>query len=815
DYTKAWSVTSNPPKICSTSSPLDGDAIAVDFTGAGSCTVSLTVTDPMDPTDCVTICTKIVDVDAQPPCDIAGDFATCLKDPGPTNETYTTTVGAEYARAWSATSDPADICSIPGATDGGSVLVNFTGTGVCTLTLTVTDPMDPTDCVHVCSQVITINPIPPCDISGDDHTCFPTSETYTTTVPDQYTRAWSATSTPPGICNIPGATDGGSVTIDFTGAGTCTLTLTVTDPNDPADCGHVCTKLIDVDAQPPCDITGDFHICLLDPGPTTEIYSTGVGAGYNKQWSFSSTPGGICSIDGPADGDQVTVNFTAAGECTVTLRVTDPMDPEDCFHECTQVITIDPLPPCDIAGDFATCLQAIGPTTKTYTTTVGAEYSRQWSAVSEPTDICSFTTPTDGGSVTLNFTGTGVCTLTLTVTDPNDPLDCGHVCCFPSTEIYTTSVDNPTGRPESFPAAGVAYTKLWSATSNPPGICNIVGPTDGNEVSIDFTGAGSCTLMLSIYDPLDPTDCLSMCTKIIDIDAQPPCDIAGDLAVCLLDPGPTVETYTTTVGAEYDRQWSATSVPPGICDFTTGTTGGSVSIGFTGAGVCTLTLTVTDPMDPTDCVHVCTQVIEAMLTPPCDISGDDHTCFPMSETYTTTVGDNYTRTWSATSTPPGICSIPGATDGGSVTIDFTGAGSCTLMLEVSDPNDPKDCHSVCTRIIESDPQPPCDITGDLHTCFPMSETYTTTVGAEYSRSWSVTSTPPGICNTSGPLDGGSVTVNFTTAGQCTVTLVVTDPADPTDCVHECTQVVEVSPQPPCDIAGDASTCIKDPGPTTE
>jgi len=837
NYTKAWSVTSNPPGICATNGALDGDQLTVDFTGAGSCTVSLTVTDPNDPTDCVTVCTKVVNVNALPPCDISGDLSTCLKVPGPTTETYTTTVGAEYNRQWSVVSEPADICNFTTPTNGGSVGLNFTGTGVCTLTLTVTDPNDPNDCGHVCSQIITVNPTPPCNIEGDLHTCFPSSETYTTTVGDEYTRVWSATSTPPGICNIPGSTSGSSVTVDFTGAGSCTLKLEVFDPNDPTDCLSVCTLVIESDPQPPCDITGDLHLCLLDSGPTTETYSTSVGAAYNKQWSFSSDPGGICFIDGPADGDQVTVNFTGAGQCTVTLRVTDPMDPEDCIHECSQVITIDPLPPCDISGDLFTCLKVPGPTTETYTTTVGAQYNRVWSATSTPPGICNIPGSTTDGSVTVNFTGTGVCTLTLTVTDPNDPNDCGHVCsqiitvnptppcdiqgddhtCFPSTETYTTTVDNPNLK--ALTISGLVYTKLWSATSTPPGICEISGPTDGPSVTVNFTGAGTCTLKLEIFDPNDPTDCLSVCTKIIESDPLPPCDISGDASTCLLVPGPTTETYTTTVGAEYNRQWSATSNPPGICNIPGATDGGSVTVNFTGAGTCTLTLTVTDPTDPNDCGHVCTQIIDVLDTPPCDISGDDHTCFPSSETYTTTVGANYTRAWSATSTPPGICNIPGATDGGSVTVNFTGAGTCTLTLTVSDPNDPDKCLSTCTKIIESDPLPPCDITGDLHTCLmnpgPTTETYTTTVGAEYNRLWSVTSTPPGICTTSGPLDGGSVTVNFTGAGQCTVKLTVTDPADPTDCIHECTQVVTVAPQPPCDISGDASTCLLAEGPTTE
>jgi hypothetical protein len=48
--------------------------------------VSLTVTDPNDPTDCTTTCTQIVKVDPQPPCTITGDIAVCVG----TTENYNT-----------------------------------------------------------------------------------------------------------------------------------------------------------------------------------------------------------------------------------------------------------------------------------------------------------------------------------------------------------------------------------------------------------------------------------------------------------------------------------------------------------------------------------------------------------------------------------------------------------------------------------------------------------------------------------------------------------------------------------------------------
>jgi len=350
-YTRAWSVTSTPPGICSTSSPLDGASITVSFTGAGVCTISLTVTDPLNPDVCQETCTRLVTVNPQPPCDISGDPAVCLLDPGPTNRTYTTTVGAQYNRQWSATSNPPGICNIPGATDGGSVTVNFTGAGICTLTLTVTDPNDPGDCGHACVQIIQVSDAPPCNITGDPTTCFPSTETYSTTIGAPYTRAWSITSTPPGICNTTSVLSGSSITVNFTGAGVCTVSLTITDPQNQASCQETCTQLVTVNSQPPCDIDGPATASV----GSTVAFMTSLNPGdYDLSWSASSDPADICAIVGPTTGvASINVMFTGVGACTVMLEVRDPDNPDICINTCTLIVTVEP-------NDSFACPHTIG-----------------------------------------------------------------------------------------------------------------------------------------------------------------------------------------------------------------------------------------------------------------------------------------------------------------------------------------------------------------------------------------------------------------------------------------------------------------------
>ncbi len=452
----------------------------------------------------------------------------------------------------------------------------------------------------------------PCDVSGDTHVCVGNTKTYTTTVGAPFLRTWSVTSSPAGICNITGPTDGASVQVNFTGAGTCTVSLLVKDPLDPDACQKTCSQIVLVDPQPPCDIDGDQNVCVGN----RKTYSTTVngvidnagedfgrpeafGVGYLLSWSVTSTPGGICSINGPTDGSSIDVDFTGAGTCTVSLTVTDPNDPTDCVTTCTRIVTVNPQPPCDIDGDQHACVG----NTKTYTTTAGAQ-----------------------------------------------------------------------------------YTRTWSVTSTPAGICNIVGGNTGGSINVNYTGAGVCTVSLTVSDPNDPTDCVTTCTRIVNVDLQPPCNIDGDRLVCV----GTTKTYTTTVGAEYTRTWSVTSNPGGICAVSGGNTGGSVNVNFTGAGTCTVTLTVTDPNDPVDCRTVCSLVVTSNAVATCSISGPDNVCSGATDLIYSVITDpaDAPVNWEIS----GNASIVGPTTGPSVSVTAgDGGGSFTLKVTVSS----GECSNTC------------------------------------------------------------------------------------------------------------------------
>lgn len=179
--------------------------------------------------------------------------------------------------------------------------------------------------------------LPACAIAGDDHTSFPSTENYTTTVTTPFTRLWSLSSTPAGICNTDDPLTGSSIDVNFTGAGVCTVSLTVRDPLNPQVCTTTCNYLVTIIAMDPCIITGEDQTC----SGSSQTFSTAAGTRFSKKWTATSTPAGICNVSGSNTGNQLLVNFTGVGQCTLSLVLFDNEDPSDCVTTCTQVITIE------------------------------------------------------------------------------------------------------------------------------------------------------------------------------------------------------------------------------------------------------------------------------------------------------------------------------------------------------------------------------------------------------------------------------------------------------------------------------------------
>ena len=252
---------------------------------------------------------------------------------------------------------PADITANGPTTfcEGNSVVLsgNINGiwnTGETTPTITVTTSGDyfvtnSNACGSEASNhiIVTVNPLPPCDINGIPEFCA-----------GQSTELCAS----PGFAAYDWSTGATSDCITVTSAGT--YSLTVTDANG---CESVCSQIVTENPIPGCDITGVPTICS---GQSTELCASPGFVAYS--WSTGAT------------SDCITV--TSAGTYSVTVT-----DANGCESVCSQIVTENPVPVCNITGNPISCT---GESTELCTTPGFASYL--WST-GEMTNCIMVSTP--------------------------------------------------------------------------------------------------------------------------------------------------------------------------------------------------------------------------------------------------------------------------------------------------------------------------------------------------------------------------------------------------------------------------------------
>ena len=170
---------------------------------------------------------------------------------------------------------------------------------------------DAEGCQSECSETVTVNPLPVCGITGANTFC-----------------AGGSTE----LCASPGAAGylwstgavSSCITVDMAGLYSVTLT-------DTEGCQSECSETVTVNPLPPCGITGANTFCA---GGTTELCASPGAAGY--LWSTGAVSSCI-TVDMP-------------GLYSVTLT-----DAEGCQSECSETVTVNPLPPCGITGGDIEC----------------------------------------------------------------------------------------------------------------------------------------------------------------------------------------------------------------------------------------------------------------------------------------------------------------------------------------------------------------------------------------------------------------------------------------------------------------------------
>jgi hypothetical protein len=210
---------------------------------------------------------------------------------------------------------------------GGANASGFYGLGTTTVTFTAADPAGNTD---VCSATVTVNPAPASasvtngnmDICSDDPNIVATGNN-----PGQgFSGQWTVT---PATGVVIGSPSASASSITFPGAGTYTVTWTVTNDCDPATNASA-SFTVNVFDKPSLAISGTGPTLVGGNDGTATVVATGGSGSFGYSWSNGGT---TATITGLTQGTYtVTVTDLVSG-CVETASITlnDPALEQVCY----------------------------------------------------------------------------------------------------------------------------------------------------------------------------------------------------------------------------------------------------------------------------------------------------------------------------------------------------------------------------------------------------------------------------------------------------------------------------------------------------
>ncbi len=592
-------------------------------------TYSVTVTDA---NGCSSTCSKIITANPLPICLITGNATICIGQ----STQLCASGGTSYL--WS--------------TGASTSCIDVNAAGTYSVTVT-----DVNGCSSTCSQIITVNPLPICLITGNDAICIGQSIQLCASGGTSY--LWS--------------TGASTSCINVNAAGT--YSVTVTDVNG---CSSTCSKIISANPLPMCTITGNDAICagqsiqLCASGGFSYLWSTGASTSCINVTAAGTYSVTVTSISGcvstcskiigasPLPICAITVNnlgcvgqstqlcasggtsylwstgastscinVNASGTYTVTVT-----NASGCFSICSETITVAPLPVCLITGNDAIC---VGQSTQ-LCASGGTSYL--WSTGASTS--CINVNAAGNYSVTVTDANgcTSTCSKTVTVSQLASCLITGQdaICVGQSTQLCV-------------PAGATSY--LWSTGAT----TNCITVNEVGTYSVTVTNEGECT---------------SICSKEIRRSQSSTCLITGEDLICL---GQSTQLCVPTGAVRY--LWS------------TGATTNCITVNAVG----TYSVTVTEAEG---CTSVCSKTIRLSQETNCLITGNNTVCDGQSTELCAAEGA-VSYLWST-----------GATTN---CISVNAAGTYRVTVTY-----PGGCISTCSKTITLSPAVSCVITGNSFIC---------------------------------------------------------------------------------------------------
>ena len=386
---------------------------------------------------------------------------------------------------------PSSVCEIV-----SSAVVSAVGPGVCTVTATQTqDAVNGYDVAtasttftYVALNAETITFVSPTPANGaveypTSSVTLATSTSGTGTTPDANSVSYSAS--PNSVCTLSGTT------VNFAGSGTCTITASqdadflngYPSVSSTTSITFAPLNTETITFASPTPASGATEYANSTVSIATSTSGTGTSPDANPV-SYSASPSSVCTLSG------TTVNFVAAGTCTITAtQLADTVN----GYALTTVTTsftyaalrsavvsfISPTPVANAQVDATTTSQV---------TVAASGVSGDAGAITysvSPSSVCT----NSGGVVT--YVGVGTCTVT--ASQAADPVD-----GFPATSasvsfsfFLPTSSSLPVS--VSSPAPGLVRA-TWSPVSNATSYSCVLMFGFGNPSSFTYTTTGlSCT----------------------------------------------------------------------------------------------------------------------------------------------------------------------------------------------------------------------------------------------------------------------------------------------------------------------------------
>ncbi len=292
-----------------------------------------------------------------------------------------------------------------------------------------------------------------------------------------------------------------------------------------------------------------------------------------------------------------------------------------------------------------------------------------------------------------------------------------------------------------------------SVTSSTPSVC-IVDPSD--NLTVTYAAVGTCTLTAHtaasiLYDAADGDP-----QSFTVAQGTPSTPSISNLpaGVTFGDSG-----FTAIVSTDSDGTPSVTSSTPSVC---TVDPGDNLTIGYTGAGTCTLTAHVSAGTDylaadgtaQTFSVGQATPATPRISNLPIGVTFGD-------AGFTATLTTNSDGTPSVTSSTPSVCTVD---PGDNLTVTYSGAGTCTLMAHTAVGTDYAAADGISQDLAVAQATPSAPSISNLPPSGIFGGSFVASVATNGDGSPSLTSNSASVCTVG--VDG--LTVSYVGVGTCSL-----------------------------------------------